>query len=1142
MVFSAEEWADAFASELSRVAPPDAYQEREKFLTSLPPGYRERTAVTDAARDWVQIWRLLPGRGSSEVVPPAAHTIGGAAGAAELSLAQQVGDLVLATCRPGAPGDFRLRRTGRQRVELSSLLPVLESFGLAVVEAVPWRFVLGEDGAYAFVDDIGLRVGTATIGQGQREAGFAKRLVKAIEAVLGHRAELSGLNRLVVGAALDWRQVNLLAAYRAYRHLAGGARAAERAEAIDEALTAFPAVGAAIVKLFQARLVAAEGTGEAERQLADALAGVPNLDHYEPLREVVSLVYATTRSSWALRRESIALKFASAEVPFLPVPKPLAEIFVWSPSFEGLHLRFGPVARGGIRWSDRRSDLRAEVLGLARAQVKKNSLIVPTGAKGGFVLRQETSQAQEGRQAYTAFIAALLDVTDNRAGGGVVHPGGVVCLDGEDPYLVVAPDKGTAAFSDLANELSTKSGFWLGDAFASGGSRGYDHKALGITARGAWIAVQRHFRALGMDAQHDELRVVGVGDMSGDVFGNAMLQSQAVRLIAAFDHRHIFVDPDPDPKASFEERARLSRLARSSWDDYDLTTAAPGAAVFSRQAKTVELSKEAAGALGVQPGTFSPPQLVKLVLQAPVDLLFFGGVGTFVRAKAESDVEVDDPTNDEVRVSAEQLRARVVVEGANLALTQPARVSYSRRGGRVNTDFVDNAGGVAMSDREVNLKILLQQAISAGRLSRAERAPLLLETRDAAAAAVLAQVDGGMVAIDRAAATSATDLPVYESLIDDLESSGALERTSEYLPGTEEMARRRQAGAGLTRPELAVITAYARSSLARSIDSSELVASAEVGRYASEYFPPAVLGRYSDLVPAHTLFGQLIASQLADEVIKQMGTVWAYELATELGSPLWEAGGAFFAAALVLRARDIAKEVDAAAASLPLDGELALRSVVASGLDRLARWYVRHRQPLAHLVLEDVAAYGELIDDAGPPPRRELAEMTGLGVPEDTAVRAVRLRTLASLGEVAETARTSGRPLEVSFDAWRRTDAEFALGPLSANLDGWPSPNRWQRWQLHLLGDEVAEIRAGAAIQALTEFPSDPGEEAVEKWLQRRRAPLDRARSLVFRLDRGETSSGVVSSGPSGASVPDIALATIAVRALRAVLDSHRAA
>lgn len=853
-------WADAFTSELRRGGTgsgsgDEAFDHRQLFLSYLPPGYPEETGPEDAANDWRAVHALTTAPVESGPSPGS----GGSAPSGPLPV-PQVGSLVLSPCRGSAPGDFRLRRTGRGRVELSSLLPVLESFGLAAVEAVPWHFVLGPGGPEAYLDDIGLRVVTAVVGAGVGSPRFDQRLVEAIGAVLGGRAEVNVLNRLVVGAELSWREVSLLCAYGGYRAVVGGHRGAERAQSIGDALVAFPAVAAATVGLFRARLVPAPAALEAPDQdaaeagVVAALTEVPDLAHYEDLRELVSLVRATTRTNWALGSGAVALKFASPAVPFLPAPKPMAEIFVWSPSFEALHLRFGPVARGGIRWSDRQSDMRAEVLGLARAQVKKNTLIIPTGAKGAFTLRGGPAAHDKAlaQKAYSEFMDALLDVTDNIVGGQTVHPPGVICRDGDDPYLVVAPDKGTAAFSDVANKVSTGRSFWLGDAFASGGSRGYDHKALGITARGAWLAVRRHFRALGMDPQVDQLRVVGVGDMSGDVFGNGMLQSRALLLVAAFDHRHIFIDPTPGPEQSFAERLRLSRLPGSTWADFDMTAASPGAAVFSRQAKEAVLSAEAAAALGIPVGPLTPPELVKACLRAPVDLIFFGGVGTFVKAPGESDVEVDDEDNDEVRVSADQLRARVVAEGANLALTQRARASYSRRGGRVNADFVDNAAGVAMSDREVNLKILLGVAISAGRLAAEARDEALFAAQDEAAAAVLATVEGSLVALDQAARSSPDALPAYEALMVALEHSGLLDREVEALPGPEELARRRDAGAGLSRPELAVVVSFARAALARSIEGSELTASPALAVAPCAISPPLYVnssGTWSPSIP-----------------------------------------------------------------------------------------------------------------------------------------------------------------------------------------------------------------------------------------------------------------------------------------------------
>jgi len=646
-----------------------------------------------------------------------------------------------------------------------------------------------------------------------------------------------------------------------------------------------------------------------------------------------------------------------------------------------LHLRFGPVARGGIRWSEREHDLRVEVLGLARAQVKKNSLIIPTGAKGGFALRSiPAGTAENGAEgagalaerAYRSFMNAMLDITDNVVGGAVVHPAGVVARDGFDPYLVVAPDKGTAALSDLANSISTARGFWLGDAFASGGSHGYDHKALAITARGAWLAVRRHFRALGMDPERDELRVVGVGDMSGDVFGNGVLQSRTLRLVAAFDHRHIFIDPTPDPEKSFAERLRLSRLEASSWADYDLGAASEGAVLVPRQAKRAQLTPAAMAALAVASSEMSPPELVQAVLRAPVDLIFFGGVGTFVRAPGESDVAVDDSANDDVRVSADELRARVVAEGANLAMTQRARGAYARRGGRVNTDFIDNAAGVAMSDREVNMKILLEMAVNAGRAEPGERDVLLEGAKYEAAGAVLATVESSLVALDQAASTSAAELPALAALMAELESTGAVEREVEALPGPEELARRRQAGAGLSRPELAVVLASARSAVARSVDASLLVSSTELAERAARYFPASWRERFADLVPSHPLFAQVIASQLTNELVARMGATWAHEAAAETGRELWEVAAAFWLAAELLGADGVESALqnpqvfgqepvrapapeergDSVEAfnpgagvpetrRLPADAEAALRSTFSAASDRLARWYLR---------------------------------------------------------------------------------------------------------------------------------------------------------------------------------------------------------
>ncbi|HLW44839.1 MAG TPA: NAD-glutamate dehydrogenase domain-containing protein, partial [Acidimicrobiales bacterium] len=616
---------------------------------------------------------------------------------------------------------FHIRRLAKKPVELTSLLPVLESFGLVVEESVPYRFEL-RHGIDVSIDDIGVHLVGPTGAGDFDPATDGSRLVEALDAVVAGRTEVDRLNGLVAAGGLGWREVSLL---RAYTHYWAQCDPAIDPSDVEEALVGFPAVSRALVSYFAARFDPATDAPEATVRAACVaeFAHVPLLRSDRALRVVLSLVDATVRTNFYKHgssgspKHTVTVKLESASVPQLHPPIPRFETWVHAPEVEGIHLRAGLVARGGLRWSERPDDFRTEVLDLMVAQVKKNAIIVPTGAKGGFVCRGRgrLSPADVNR-CYALFVNSLLDVTDDLEGGKVVGPTDVVVHDGPDPYLVVAADKGTADLSDLANELSAAHGFWLGDAFASGGSHGYNHKAMGITARGAWVAVRRHFHQLGIDVQREPILVAGIGDMSGDVFGNGMLLSETIRLVAAFDHRHIFLDPDPDPATSYAERKRLASLPRSSWADYTTKLLSTGGGVWPRDVKAVPLSPDARRALGVDRETLSPPELISAILESPVDLLWLGGVGTFVKAVGEPDSEVGDRANDEVRVTADRVRARVIGEGGNLGLTQLARIRYSRRGGRINTDFIDNAAGVATSDREVNLKILLALAIEEGRL------------------------------------------------------------------------------------------------------------------------------------------------------------------------------------------------------------------------------------------------------------------------------------------------------------------------------------------------------------------------------------------------------------------------------------------
>lgn len=1156
-------WADAFRVELQRLVDTGyclaragghalgerAHREQQKFLSSVPPGYAARTPPELAASDWLEMLILQTSRqaehhsAKDDVVEVVGEENSGGS-----SSGGEHGHFIVDARGDAAQEDFRLRRIGLQRLELSTLLPVLESFGLAVVEAVPWKFVLGPAGPGIYVDDIGLRASTAGTGLALELNRSGGRLVEAIEAVLAGDAELNVLSRLVLSAELSWHEVNLLCAYQAYRQAVGGPRAIDRAALMGEALVLFPSVAAAVIKLFYGLLVPAPPFGlsadhvavehdEERSTVVEALSSVPDLAHHEVLTELLSLVEATTRSNWALKRGPVALKFASASVPFLPAPKPTSEIFVWAPWFHGLHLRFGPVARGGIRWSERQRDLRTEVLGLARAQVKKNSLIVPTGAKGAFVLHDLFAGQEKARDAYETFVGSLLDLTDNIVDGKVKHPRGLWCRDDEDPYLVVAPDKGTATFSDLANAISKKAGFWLGDAFASGGSNGYDHKALGITAKGAWLAVERHFHALGIDPQREPIRVVGVGDMSGDVFGNGMLQSRALCLIAAFDHRDIFVDPSPDPQRAYAERLRLSRIARSSWRDYDLTRASPGSSVYSRQAVQVPLSDEARSVLNLRPGPVSATEVVRAILEAPADLIFFGGIGTFVKAPDELDVEVDDASNDEVRVSADHVRARVVVEGANLAVTQRARISYSRRGGRVNADFVDNAAGVALSDREVNLKVLLNLAESHGRLDAGMRSEVLAEVTDEVVQAVLTDVSRSVESLDHAAATSASDLPAYEVLMGELEAGGSLDPAVESLPDAGDLNRRRGAGAGLTRPEVAVVLGYARIDIAASMAASAEVTWTAFEICALSYFPRPFRDAFSDLVRLHPLYNKIIGCQVANELVDRMGPVWAHEVARESRCELSDVIRAYWAAREVLGVAAHCDEVDRLSRSMPDDAVADLAAVLSTAVNRLVRWYLSGRDRLTtsemierylpasmefDRLLVPALADSALQSLAAPKLAERVTNLVARGVPQVVAERAARLEAKASVGEVADVARASGKELQVALEVHRTVTAGLSLLGLSEVLRSRTTSDRWDRWQQHALGDDLARLGTAAAVAALAHHPDLPGADAGPEWLAENRAALEPAASLVEQAQR--------------TSAVNLSLASLAVRSLADVI------
>ncbi len=740
-----------------------------------------------------------------------------------------------------------------------------------------------------------------------------------------------------------------------------------------------------------------------------------SLDHDRILRNQLSLIDATLRTSaFKDGRAATAFKLRSADVPAMPQPSPLYEIYVYSPEMEGIHLRGGQIARGGIRWSDR-MDYRTEVYGLMRAQLTKNAVIVPAGAKGGFIIKRvpadrEELKAEVERQ-YKTYVRSLLDVTDNLVDGEVVHPPQVRALDGDDTYLVVAADKGTATFSDTANAISREYGFWLDDAFASGGSVGYDHKKLGITARGAWESVKRHFRELDMDPAVDEFTAVGIGDMSGDVFGNGMLLSDKIRLVAAYDHRHVFIDPSPDAAASFAERRRLFELPGSSWDDYDRDKLSEGGGVFPRTAKSIELTPQAREALGTDEERAAPTDLIRAILRAPVDLLWNGGIGTVVKASDETDADAHDRSSDAIRVDARELRARVVGEGGNLGFTRRARVEYSAQGGRINADFIDNSAGVDCSDHEVNLKILLGLAEQRGEMTRPQRDELLEAVTEDVVDHVLYDSFLQAQIIGQEVERSAARLFAYDDLMGLLEEERLLlNRASENLPDAEEIAERRRAGRGMERPELAVLVAYAKRWVARSLEASKFIDDPWLERDLHGYFPPAVIERCSHLLAEHPLRRQLLCMASSNSVVNALGPTFVSQVVAERGCD----------AADVVRAYRIARAVTGAAARWDavekLEGvEPEIQAELMAGVDAVVdsatRWYLSWEPEgdLATVIAagrNGVERLTEALPGLGTEERRtrrqaDVDRLVGAGVPAEIATAhalSARARALARHG------------------------------------------------------------------------------------------------------------------------------------------------
>ena len=931
------------------------------YAAAFPPSYRERYPVADVAQDIQRLDGLADERQRSVRLYELDHD-------------------------PDHQLRLKIYRAGGL-IPLSDVVPVLENFGFRVMKETPTRLAMGdgEDHIHEFA--------VVTADGGSRRPIMARRDVieEVVAAVLENRRENDPFNQLHVSAGLSPDGVVLLRAWFRYLRQTG---LSYGLATVVEALRKAPDVAHGLIDLFQAMhhsgwvKTSEQAMQAAEEKIARGLSAVAAIDEDRILRLMRGVIVSILRTNAfsPAAEEALAFKLDSAAVPNLPVPRPWREIWVYSQRVEGIHLRGGPIARGGLRWSDRRDDFRTEILGLMKAQLVKNAVIVPTGAKGGFYPKQLPSSSNrdawlaEGTESYRIFIRSLLSVTDNLVGGKVAHPDKVVIRDGDDPYFVVAADKGTATFSDVANAIAVERGFWLGDAFASGGSNGYDHKAMGITAKGAWVSVQRHFKERGIDVQKEPIRVAGVGDMSGDVFGNGMLLSKAIKLVAAFDHRHIFLDPDPDPAKSWKERQRMFNLPRSSWADYNKDLISKGGGIFPRSLKSIPLSKPVRQMLGVDADAMEPAALMSAILRAHVDLLWFGGIGTYVKARGESNAEVGDPGNDGIRVNAADLRTTAIGEGANLGITQAARIEFSEIGGRINTDFIDNSAGVDCSDNEVNIKIPLNGEMNNGRLSFKTRNALLAEMTDDVGALVLEDNRLQTLALSIAERGGARAMPELVRVIEVLEEDGRLNREVEGLGSNEELLRRAQAGQGLTRPELAVLLSSAKMRLQAAIEKAGFTDDPSLEPELLAAFPPAMQKKHKKAILAHRLKNEIIATKVANRFVNRLGIVAPFTLMEEGGAAFGQVAACFIAAERLFDMGKLWADIEKAA--VPEDVRLALFEQASEGLQLHVADLLRDTSP--NLKPGEIVAtlkpgidklYAALDDLLRPEPRAEAAEL-----------------------------------------------------------------------------------------------------------------------------------------------------------------------
>jgi glutamate dehydrogenase len=1068
MVEATRSWADDLEEALIEVEGEERGNAlRRVYGDAFPPAYRADWVARSALFDIKHIEGLEPDGIAINLYRP---------------LEAPDGVLRAKLFRSGAP------------LTLSKMLPLFENMGVQVADERPYE-LRRHEGPPVWIYDFGLGLE----GGGELDTDHVReRFHDAFTRAWKGEIENDSYNRLVLRAGLDGREVTVLRAIAKYLRQAGTTFSDQY---VEQAVCAHPQIARELIELFRARFDPARTSRDADRLVADierAIDAVESLDQDQILRSFLAVIRAMLRTNWfqaadgGERKTYLSFKLDPSRLSWLPLPRPQFEIFVYSPVVEGVHLRGGRVARGGLRWSDRREDFRTEVLGLMKAQMAKNAVIVPVGAKGGFVVKRAAADVVE---CYRTFIRGLLDITDNIVGGEVVPPPDVVRYDGDDPYLVVAADKGTATFSDIANGVAADYGFWLGDAFASGGSAGYDHKAMGITARGAWESVKRHFRELGRDIQSEDFTVAGIGDMSGDVFGNGMLLSPHIQLVAAFNHREIFIDPNPDPATSFEERRRLFELPRSSWSDYDTTKISAGGGVWPRTAKSITISPQARAALDLEEETLAPNALIQAILRAPVDLLWNGGIGTYVKASSESHADAGDKANDALRVDAHELRCKVVGEGGNLGLTQRGRIEFALADGRINNDAIDNSAGVDCSDHEVNIKILLDQVVAEGDLTAKQRNELLEEMTDAVAAAVLKDNYEQTETLSLSEANAVGMLDLHARLIRFFEQRLRFDRKLEALPDEDEVAERKREHKGLTRPELAVLLALSKIYLYAELLDSGVPEDPYLSAELAAYFPEPLPERFGEQMRTHRLRREIAATRVVNNILHGGGTTFVFRLAEETGAAPSDIARAYTIAREIFRMRPLWAEIEALDTKVPADTQIQMLLEGRRLIERATRWLLRNRRrpiDIAETVGYFAPGVEQLYDSVGKllaapdaePMLLQADTFEQQGVPPTLANRVAGLPAMFAGLDIVEIADACDAPLAEVAAIHFRLGSRLQLHWLRDRIVALPRDERWGALARAALRDDLSGIHREltAAVLRDTERGADPV-RAVDAWV-----------------------------------------------------------